>query len=76
MTILLQVSKVLPPSSLILKIWLAWGDEQQNVLFTVKRVRRGVEQTKSGQDQTDTIFVQQRGGTYGYCLLILCLNNK
>ena len=41
-TNLLQVSKVLPPSSLILKIWLAWGDEQQNVLFTVKQVRRGV----------------------------------
>ena len=34
-----EVSKVLPANSLILKIWIAWGEEQQNVAFTVKRIR-------------------------------------
>ena len=34
-----QVSKVLSPNSLISKIWLAWGEEQPNVLFTVKRIK-------------------------------------
>jgi len=34
-----EVSKVLPANSLILKIWIAWGEEQQNVAFTVKRIK-------------------------------------
>lgn len=38
-----EVSKVLPPTSLILKIWTAWGEEQDCVSFTVKRVKRGPE---------------------------------
>lgn len=35
--------QVLPPTSLILKIWTAWGEEQDCVSFTVKRVKRGPE---------------------------------
>ena len=31
---------MLPPTSLILKIWTAWGEEQDCVSFTVKRVKR------------------------------------
>ena len=34
-----QVSKVLSPNSLILKIWLAWDEEQPNVMFSVKRIK-------------------------------------
>lgn len=34
-----EVSKVLPANSLILKIWTAWGEEQENVSFTVKRIK-------------------------------------
>lgn len=43
-----QVSKVLSPNSLIAKIWLAWGEEQQNVLFTVKRIK--TERREAGQE--------------------------
>ena len=34
---------MLPPTSLILKIWTAWGEEQDCVSFSVKRVKRGPE---------------------------------
>ena len=34
-----EVSKVLPANSLILKIWMAWAEEAQNVSFSVKRIR-------------------------------------
>ena len=34
-----EVSKVLSANSLILKIWVAWGQEQANVLFSVKRIK-------------------------------------
>jgi hypothetical protein len=34
------VDQVLRPTSLILKIWQAWAEEQPNVTFIVKRVKQ------------------------------------
>jgi len=34
-----EVEKVLKPSTLVLKIWSAWGEERDNVTFSVKRIR-------------------------------------
>ena len=42
---------MLSPNSLIAKIWLAWGEEQQNVLFTVKRIK--TERREAGREAVE-----------------------
>ena len=55
-----QVSKVLSPNSLIAKIWLAWGEEQPNVLFTIKRIK--TERREAEREDGDTpALVEQPG---------------
>jgi len=72
-----QVSKVLSPNSLILKIWLAWDEEQSNVMFSVKRIKndkrtlstnssKDVQQTlETGQDARSRKTVKRRNSKIG-----------
>jgi len=48
-----EVSKVLPANSLILKIWSAWGEEQQNVSFTVKTVKNKRKEDPGKVEETE-----------------------
>ena len=55
-----QVSKVLSPNSLILKIWLAWDEEQPNVMFSVKRIKNDKRSST-----TSKTIVQSSSETHG-----------
>jgi len=38
-----DVEKILKPDSLILKIWNSWSEEQPNVKFTVKKIKKATQ---------------------------------
>ena len=55
-----EVSKVLSANSLILKIWTAWGEEQQNVDFTVKRIKNKRRKDQEKLHENHDIDVQEK----------------
>ena len=56
---------MLPPTSLILKIWTAWGEEQDCVSFTVKRVKRNPKEVEGDEPGVGRRRVRRRNSKAG-----------